>query len=272
MQLPPEAHAHYAGGVERDRLAAGVGALELARTQEVARRHLPPPPAVVLDVGGGPGVYAGWLAGLGYEVHLVDPVPLHVEQAAELSRRQPDRPIASVAVGDARRLDRPDASADAVLLLGPLYHLTDRADRLAALLEAGRVLRPGGVVLAAAISRFASALDGLRLGLLDDPAFRAIVDQDLTDGQHRNPTNHPHYFTTTYFHHPDELRAEVGEAGLRCEAVLGVEGPAWLLGDFDRQWADPGRREHLLHVVRRMEADPAVLGVSAHLLAVARRE
>src|SRR5215204_2421405 len=139
--LPPEIDSHYAAGLEGSRLARGSGRLELARTQEVLRRFLPPPPAVVADVGG-PGHYACWLAGLGYEVHLYDPVPLHVAQAEEASRARPTQPIASCTVGDARALGRPDDSTDAVLLLGPLYHLTSRADRLAALTEARRVLRP----------------------------------------------------------------------------------------------------------------------------------
>jgi ubiquinone/menaquinone biosynthesis C-methylase UbiE len=268
---PPEIDSHYAGGVELGRLASGVGRLELTRTQELLRRHLPPPPAVVADVGGGPGLYACWLAGLGYEVHLTDPVPLHVAQAEEASRSRPDRPVASFTVGDARALVRPDDSTDAILLLGPLYHLIDRGDRLATLREARRVLRPGGVLVAAAISRFASALDGLRCGYLDDPAFAAIVERDLTDGQHRNPAGHPAYFTTAFFHHPDELRREVADAGLTLEYLLAVEGAAWLLQDFDRHWDDAGRRERLLGVVRRMEADTAVLGVSAHLLAFARK-
>jgi SAM-dependent methyltransferase len=204
-------------------------------------------------------------------VHLYEPVPLHVAQAEQASRAQPTHPVASFTVGDARSLGRPDDSTDAVLLLGPLYHLTDRADRLAALREARRVLRPGGTLVAAAISRFASALDGLRGGYLDDPAFAAIVRRDLADGQHRNPTGHPAYFTTAFFHHPDELRQEVVDAGLTGGQVLAVEGPAWLLRDFDAHWDEPARRERLLDVVRRVEADPSLLGASAHLLAVARK-
>jgi ubiquinone/menaquinone biosynthesis C-methylase UbiE len=269
--LPPEIDSHYAAGLEAGRLTRGSGRLELARTQEILGRVLPPPPAVVADVGGGPGLYAFWLAALGYEVHLYDPVPLHVAQAEEASRARPTHAVVSFTVGDARALGRPDSSADAVLLLGPLYHLTDRAERLAALREARRVLRPGGTLVAAAISRFASALDGLRGGYLDDPAFAAIAFRDLTDGQHRNPTGHPAYFTTAFFHHPDELRQEVEEAGLTGVQVLAVEGPAWLLQDFDAHWDHPGRRQRLLDIVRRTEAEPSLLGASAHLLAVARK-
>jgi SAM-dependent methyltransferase len=269
--LPSEILAHYNAGVEQPRLASDTGRLEMARTQEVVERTFPPAPAVVYDVGGGPGAYGLWLARRGYTVHLLDVTPLHVEQALAASRQQPDAPLASATVGDARQLPYADASADAVLLLGPLYHLTDRGDRLCAWREAGRALKPGGVVLAAAISRFASALEGLRHGFLADPVFAHIVERDLRDGIHRNPTDNPMYFTTAYFHRPDELRTEAEEAGLRHEATLGVEGPGWLLHDFADWWDRPERRERLLAVVRALEAEPALLGVSAHLLAVARK-
>jgi hypothetical protein len=128
------------------------------------------------------------------------------------------------------------------------------------------------VVLAAAISRFASTLDGLKRCLFDDPEFGRIVERDLRDGQHRNPTGHLDYFTTTYFHRPEELAEEVEAAGLRHEATLGVEGPGWLLQDFDPWWADCGRRERLLAVARSLESEPALIGVSAHLVAVARKK
>ncbi len=97
----------------------------MIRTQEIMLRYLPTPPATVFDVGGGPGAYARWLVDLGYEVHLIDAVPLHVEMAKEASQARPEHPIASIAVGDARKLDRRNASVDAVVMLGPLYHLTD---------------------------------------------------------------------------------------------------------------------------------------------------
>src|SRR4029453_16105317 len=141
-RLHPEIPAHYAGGSERQRL--GPWSLERVRTWELLGRYLPPPPAVVLDIGGAAGIYALPLAAAGYQVHLVDPLAMHVQQARRASAEQPAAPLASAAVGDARQLDRPDASTDAALLLGPLYHLTDRADRIRALAEARRVRAPGG--------------------------------------------------------------------------------------------------------------------------------
>ena len=262
--IDPTIRAHYSGGHERDRLTDGTGRLEFLRTQELLARVLPPPPAVVLDVGGAAGVHAEPLAAQGYEVHLIDPVPLHVEQASGVPG------LASVAVGDARVLDRSDASVDAVLLLGPLYHLTERADRVRALAQGRRVLRPGGVLAAAAISRYASAVDGLFRGYLREPRFEAIVERDLGDGQHRNPDDVPGWFTTAYFHLPDELLAEAADAGLREPAVVAVEGPAWLLPDLDRWLADD--HELLLRTIRRIESAPALLGVSPHLLLTGRAE
>jgi ubiquinone/menaquinone biosynthesis C-methylase UbiE len=224
-----------------------------------------------VDVGGGAGIYALPLATEGYSVHLIDPVPLHVEQAIEGSASQPEAPLASAEVGDARGLPMEQASADAVLLLGPLYHLTEQEDRVLALREACRVVRPGGTVVAAAVSRFASTMDGLARGFLADDEFEVIVERDVAEGQHRNPSNRPGWFTTAYFHLSQELRAETTEAGLKPEAFVAVEGPAWTLPDLGQWLEDEARRRKLLDAIRRVQAEPSLLGSSAHILVVARR-
>src|SRR5580704_17851540 len=204
---------HYSEVDEASRLRLGWFQLEQARTQELILRHLPSAlatiPATIIDAGGGAGVYACWLAARGYQVHLIDPVPKHVEQARAASAAQPEHPLASAEVGDARRLSHADASADAVLLLGPLYHLVEKDDRIACLREAHRILRPGGIVWGAGISRFASLFDSLSSGFFDDPDFAPIVARDLEDGQHRNTTGNPIYFTDAYFHRPGELSREL---------------------------------------------------------------
>lgn len=269
--IPPEILAHYGEAFsERDRLAGGDGLLEKLRTQALLERYLPPPPAVVLDVGGGPGVYSIWMARLGYVVHLVDPVPRHVEQALEVSAMA-EHPLASAEVGDAGHLTAGPGSVDAVLLLGPLYHLPERGDRLAALAEALRVLRPGGVVLAAAISRFAPAIDGLESGFIDDPFFADIVDRDLTDGRHANPTQSVDYFTTAFLHHADELRIELGDAGFGDVAVLAIESIGWAARDLDDRLRNPEKRDQLLELIARIESEPSLLGASPHLLGVGRK-
>jgi SAM-dependent methyltransferase len=269
--VPPEMLEHYSSGYESQRLLYGASQIELARTQELITRYALSPPAIVFDIGGGPGVYAFWLAKQGYEAHLIDATPLHIEQARQTSLLQPDAPLAEIEVGDARDVKRADMSVDVVLLLGPLYHLTERADRLIALREAHRILKPGGVLFAAAISRFTSLLDGLRQRLFDDPAFAPIVERDLTDGQHQNPTNHPDYFTTAFFHHPQELEAEVKESGFLDVKTLPVEGPLWLSAYALDHFQDQSKRELFMTLMRRIEQEPSLLGASAHLLAVARK-
>jgi SAM-dependent methyltransferase len=270
-KLPPDILGYYQRGTEPARLYSGPSQLEFARTQDVIARWLERSAAVVLDVGGGPGAYAGWLANLGHEVHLIDPVPELVAHA--LSLRNPDgREIASCRIGDARALDRSDQSADVVLLLGPLYHLVDADDRRRALEEAYRVLAPGGLLFAAAISRFASALDGVAQDLFADPAFDSIVQRDLADGVHHNSTGKLEFFTTAKFHRPDELAAEVRAAGFSLVSLVGLEGPEWLMADFEERWRDPRRREDLLRIARALESEPSIQAMSAHLLAVARRD
>ncbi|BCJ34558.1 hypothetical protein Athai_20610 [Actinocatenispora thailandica] len=256
---------YYRRGGERTRLDAGAGLLEGLRTRDILARHLPAPPATILDVGGATGAYAGWLAAAGHRVHLVDPVPEHVAVAAAL-------PGVTAAVGDARTLPQPDASVDAVLLLGPLYHLLERADRRRAWGEALRVVRPGGPVLAATISRFASLLDGVVRGYHGDPRFRAMVDRTLATGVHRNTGPGRTWFTDAYFHRPDEPAAEAREAGLAVDRVLAVEGAVWPLGDrLDELLADPDGAWLVLDQLRKVEAEPSLLGASSHLVTVAHR-
>jgi ubiquinone/menaquinone biosynthesis C-methylase UbiE len=264
-----EVIGYYNQGGEAERLFKGIGPLEQARTRELIQRYFPQAPAVVYDIAGGSGVYARWLARQGYQVHLLDIVPLHIEQARQADHLQ--HPLASFTIGDARYLDFPDESADAVLLLGPLYHLTAAGERHKALREAWRVLRPGGVMLAAAISRYASTNVGLVNWWLGDADYLTMVDEELTTGIHTQPETWPFLFTTGYFHLPQDLRTEVESAGFDCEAVLAIEGQGWLVKDYDKVWEDETQREILLSIVRRLEQDPVSLGMSPHLMAVGKK-
>jgi SAM-dependent methyltransferase len=256
---------HYESIREEDRIIAGPNQLELLRTQEILTRYLPAAPASIIDVGGATGVHARWLADAGFRVHIVDVTPRHAAKAsADLAELG-----VTAEVGDARRLPADSATYDAVLVLGPMYHLPSRADRLAAFGEALRVVRPGGLVAVAAISRFASLFDGLRREFLFDPEFQEIVVRDLADGRHENPQNRPHWFTTAYFHLPSDLRAEAEEAGLRVDDVFGVEGLAGWLPHLGPRWETEGGRRTILEAARAVETEPSLLGLSAHLLLIA---
>ena len=215
----------------------------------------------MLDVGGGPGVHASHLAGRGYDVTLIDPMLAHLAQAR--ARAAEDGHQFATRLGTAADLGEEDASADAVLLMGPLYHLIDPDDRLDALTEARRVLRPGGRLVAEVITRHAWTIDGTlqhvvgRPGELDHMA--SIAATGFSDPQVDGGF-------WAYFHHPAELRDELDAAGFVDVSLLAVEGFAWLLADLPERMTDP---DALLDAVRLTETDESMLGVSAHVMAVA---
>jgi SAM-dependent methyltransferase len=259
---------YYRRGGEQSRLEDGLGLVEFERTREILLRRLPPPPAVVADIGGGPGRYALWLAGLGYTVRLRDIVPLHIEQAV-LSAEAASLTV-DAAVGDARDLDLADGSVDAVLLLGPLYHLTDPADRNRCLEEACRVLRPGGVLFVAAFSRWAARLQAEVVRTL----YRSLDNlRAAVPGVEATGVMPPLFKGSflAYCHRPDELREEVEAAGLECLDLVSVEGIAFALSDLDERLRTPQDRDVVFDAARALERVPELLGIGPHLVATARR-
>lgn len=250
---------------EADRLTVSAdGRLELTRTRELLRRHLPPAPATVLDVGGGPGAHAAWLVREGYRVHLVDPVQRHLDQAAE-------RAGCTVELGDARQLNAPDDSYDVVLVLGPLYHLPGHGDRSAALREARRVVRPGGLVAAAAINRYSSIAEHTSTGGLVRDGLRDSVADILATQTYDGARG----FTTAYFHTADQLAQEMADAGLAPHALYGVEGPMWgMVKAVELRAGQPLLDDDPIMVSALRAAEladpyPDLLATSSHLLAVA---
>jgi len=264
--LNPEILRYYEVGQEAERLNSPFFRWEKIRTLDLLSRFLPPPPAHILDVGGAAGAYAFPLAEMGYRVDLLDPVPLHLEQAKQRATTTASRVPQTFQLADARELPYADAAADAVLLFGPLYHLTHAADRLKAIEEAHRVLRPGGVLLAVAISRFASAMDGISRGLILDPEFVRIVEHDLKTGEHRNTTGNLDYFTSAFFHHPDEFHAELIQAGFPAATLRAVEGPVWAVPELTA-----AGEEQLMSIARSIETEPTLIGASAHIMGIATK-
>ena len=128
-------------------------------------------------------------------------------------------------------------------------------------------------MIAAVISRFASLFSGLDARRASfDPRFRAIVEQDLATGCHRNDDRVDDWFTTAYFHHPDEVGAEAVDAGGEVVEIVGVEGLACWVPQLGDRWDDPSDREAILASARAVESEPTLLGLSAHLLCVAREQ
>jgi SAM-dependent methyltransferase len=221
----------------------------------------------VLDVGGGPGTHAAHLAGQGYDVTVVDPVARHVDLATRRARDPSGAPF-DVRLGTAADLPADDRSVDVVLLMGPLYHLVDPVDRRAALHEARRVVRPGGRILAEVICRHAWVLDATVKGLLGSPTIWGELELNIDTGLSQNPASMADGSFWAYFHRPDELREELTDVALDDVELIAVEGFAWLLGDLEERMADP---EPLLRAVRLTEAEPSMLGCSAHVIGTATR-
>jgi ubiquinone/menaquinone biosynthesis C-methylase UbiE len=258
--VPTDAYvqSHYDSYDEQARLfKPGEGDLTRLRTWELFARYLPPG-ARVADVGGGPGTHAAHLMAAGHDLVLIDPVSRHVAAARAKGVR--------AEVGDARELPLPAASVDAVLLMGPLYHLIDPADRRQALAEARRVLRPGGVLLAEMITRHSWTMDAIRRGL-DEPRVWAEFDSIQRIGTAAEPAQREPGGFFAYFHRPEELRDELAAAGFPAAELLAVEGFAHLLPGLAARMREP---QAILRAVRLTENDPSMLGASLHVVGVAR--
>lgn len=232
--------------------------LEGIRTRELITTCLTGDPLDVLDVGGAAGAYAGWLAGLGHRVHLVDPVPRHVAAASRL-------PGVTAELGDARALSAADTSYDLVLAMGPLYHLADREDRVRVLREAARVARPGAHVVASAIGRYHVVSEFVLKGDFDE-RYQRILAHLVATGENVDDLGFP----LRHCHTWDEFRDEAVAAGLEEVEVYGIEGPV----GYGLDLVPPERAEAALAqavaAARLLQTDRRVVDQSPHLLAVGR--
>lgn len=269
--------AGYNAGIERDRLHTDLGLIEFARTKELLLENLPQPPAVIYDIGGGYGEYSWWLASLGYEVHLFDISKTNIAMSEELSSSYPGVDLAKREVADARAIARPDGSADAILLMGPLYHIVNKAERILALKESFRLLKKSGVLFTAAITPYATLLwattvFGARNRLLEEEAFMSMVARELDDGEHiRLAKSGYNGMGRSHFHSAHELKAELSEGGFHSHTVHGVVGCAWLAPNIDELWKQTSSREALMNTVRLLDTREDIIGLSTHLLAVSHK-
>lgn len=182
--------------------------LEYLRCKDIISRYLSKDSMSILDVGGATGAFSFWFAEKGHNVNLIDFTPKHIEIAKQHEKEKGIK-LASANVGDARQLPFKDNSFDLVLLMGPLYLLTEKPERARALNEAYRVLKPNGRIICKTISRFASMVDGFLSGLVNDDEFIPIMQQDIKTGFHKDTSSSQEYFTNSYLHHMDELAGEI---------------------------------------------------------------
>jgi SAM-dependent methyltransferase len=247
------------------------GAIEFAVTCQALATHLPAA-GRVLDLGGGPGRYALWLAERGYRVVLADLSPTLLDIAREQVRYSPvGTCIEEIVEADACDLSRwADNTFDAVLALGPFYHLPEWSDRERAAAELHRVLRPEGVAFVALMPRYAFLRRTLAIPderhRLADPAF---IQRVMEDGVFINDV--ADRFTGGYGVQPEEVMPFFERHGFATRALLACEGMVPDLQDAvaDMRQEDPVAYQRTLEVILQSAADPSILGMSGHLLYIA---
>lgn len=261
----------YSHEIEKSRLELEAFKLEGLRTKEIISRFLLKDEMRIADIGGGAGYYAFWLQEKGHEVSLVDLSPKNIELVNKHSKDTGIQ-LTRSEIGDATDLNFEKEQFDLVLLLGPLYHLTDKKERLKALSEAKRILKPGGVLLAAVISRYASLLDGFRRDLINNDHFEKMLIDDLKTGIHLNETENLEYFTTAYLHTPSEIKNEIVESGLTFENLTAIESFGWLIDDIKTKSKDATYMNKLQKILSMVETNEDIMAMSPHIMAVARNE
>jgi len=259
----------YSGASEDKRLTFGLGPLEFERNKELIGRYLSAESSVIIDVGGGPGVYAEWLADMGHNVHLIDPVSKHIRQAQKRTGKL--KKTFRAVLGEARKLDFPERFADVIILHGPLYHLQLRDDRIKALQEAYRILKPGGILLGFAINHTISTITGLLNGMIHDPQFYAMCQSELNTGIHNPPASWPGILPEAFFHKPGELTNEVLEAGFSDPKLFAVEGMVWLDSKYFESRSDPKKKEAMMDLLKSTEENRDLLSLSPHLMVCGRK-
>lgn len=266
--IQPDIEDFYASTSEEGRLQLGLGPLEFERNKELICRYLPKI-GVIIDVGGGPGIYSEWLAGIGHEVYLIDPVEKHIKQANKRSAKT-KKPYKSL-LGEAQKLELEDNIADVVILHGPLYHLQSEADRIQAIAEAKRVLKPNGIALGFAINHSASTIAALLNGLIHAPGIFEMCKAELTSGIHTPPKNMPGVLPSAYFHRPEELKAEFEEGGLTYLDIYPVEGLIWMDKNYFETRSDPKKKETAMELMKITEIDKSLLSLSPHMMIAGRK-
>jgi len=270
MMINREINDFYSETSELDRLKYGLGPLEFERNKEIISRYLPEKGGTILDIGGGPGVYASWLAKQGFDVHLIDPVEKHINQARKKFSKLKN-PFTSH-LGEARKLEFQDNFADLIIFHGPLYHLQDKKDRIMALEEAKRVLKANGIILAFAINYTASTLVGLIQGVLTQPDFYKMSLTELQTGIHEAPARMAGVLPKGYYHRPEELKSEIEEAGFTHLETLPVEGLIWLDKNYFETRSDQDKKDRMMKLLQTTEKDPNLLAFSPHIASIGQKK
>ena len=259
--------AFYDGSVESEHSRLERHQLEYDLTWRYLTRYLPPCGSI-LEIGAATGRYTLALCRLGYSVTAVDlSAALLDECRRRLVAERLDR-RARLVVADARDLYAvTDTGFDAVLLMGPLYHLVVEEDRKEALRQATDRLRNGGLLFSAFLSR---------LGILGDVMKRMPEWIERREevrslvGRGRRPDDAPRGGFRGYFARVPEIRPLHEALGIRTLVLAGVD-PAISAEDESYNKLQAPRRDLWLDLLFEVSSDETTVGASRHLLYVGRK-
>jgi ubiquinone/menaquinone biosynthesis C-methylase UbiE len=267
--ISKELNDFYNKASEETRLEKGMGIFEFERIKELIELHIFESKATIIDIGGGTGKYSEWLAKKGHMVHLLEPVLKHIKLAEKRANKLKN-PF-SVTIGEAKKLPFKSNSADLVILHGPLYHLQKREDRLAAILEAKRVLKKNGIILGFAINATASTVVGLMNGMIHANSFFEMCKKELTSGIHNAPKDFPFLLADAFYHKPEDLKSEFLEQNLNFINIFAVEGIIWLDNEYFANMLDKKKSKTLKDLQKFTQNDEYLLPFSPHMMIAVKK-
>jgi ubiquinone/menaquinone biosynthesis C-methylase UbiE len=260
----------YNKASEETRLEKGMGIFEFERIKSLIEKYIPSSSSTIIDIGGGTGKYSEWLAKKGHQVHLVEPVPKHIEIAKNRANKLKNK--FSVHMGESQSLGFQSNFADLIILHGPLYHLQKKEDRELAIKEAKRVLKNDGIILGFAINYTASTLVGLLNGLIHKKTFFEMCKEELTTGIHNPADDFPWLLAEAYYHKPEQLKDEFINQELAYLNTYAVEGMAWLDKDYFANMLNDEKKSTLIKLIQITQNDSYLLPFSPHMMIAVKKQ
>ncbi len=241
--------------------------LEYDLTWRYFDRYLPREGSI-LEIGAATGRYTVELARRGYSITAVDmSVALLNECRKTISAEALDGRVQFV-LADARDLSQVVLETfDAVLLMGPLYHLVMEADRKLVLRQAHDRLRERGMIFSSFISRYGilgDLMDRTPEWIENQAEVRSVMDFGM------DPQSHPHEGFRGYFVRADEAAAMHETAGFDTLVLAGVE-PAIASNDELYKKLEGRQRKLWLNLLYEVSGEPSLLAASRHLLYIGQK-
>jgi len=226
----------------------------------------------ILDLGGGPGRYTLELAKRGYTMTLADIAQANLDYAkTKIANTQAARNVQGYVLTDGLDLSQfQDGSFDAILCMGPLYHMPKEAHRLQCLQECWRLLKPGAPLFVMVIPRCTYIRDALRsedFGAEGQAGLKVLEEifEQGTSTRSRVPN--------TYFCYPQELQTWLEQSGFDIEQMASSHGFASFMDEkINRLAANAETWNGLIKLILATCTDPGSFTAAEHLFCVAKKK